>query len=358
MSTPIAKYRQLAESWRADILAGRWNPDSELPPERDLADEHRVSRPTVRAALGMLEQSGLLRREQGRGTFVSRRAAGPETAGVLHLVSTMPGSAPVSSDTVISALSAELAAVSQDRFASLRVVPVRTGQDILDRLSACGYPGTCRSGVVFHGLRMPDDAVLRRMARDRVPRVLIGETVGTEAAACVRADHLGTGAAAARHLLAHGHRRIALLDGPWEHVPCAQRREGFLAEVAAADGASALVVDAVGWDREATARSARRMLADAADRPTAVVVFGDRGSAGLFDAARDAGLQVPRDLAVVAVDIPPSALGLAAVPITAFVPDFAGYAAAVDEALHHQDVRLRLVPDRILIGRSCGCVAT
>lgn len=356
MTASIAKYRQLADRWRADILAGRWSPESELPPERDLAETHRVSRPTVRAALGVLEQSGLLRREQGRGTFVSRRAGGTATAGVLHLVASMPGSEAVSADSVIAALSAELASVSQDRFASLRVVPVRDGQDLLERLSLCGYPGRCRSGVVFHGLRMPDDAVLRRLARDRVPRVLIGEAVGSEAVASVSADHRGTGAAAARHLLAHGHRRIALLDGPWQHVPCQQRREGFLAEIAAA-GASALVVEAVGWDREASARSARRMLGDA-ERPGAVVVFGDRGAAGLFDVAREAGLQVPRDLAVVAVDIPPSALGLAAVPITAFVPDYAGYAVAVDAALHHQDVLRRLVPDRIIIGRSCGCVAS
>lgn len=208
MTAPIAKYRQLADSWRADILAGRWHADSELPPERDLAESNQVSRPTVRAALGMLEQAGLLRREQGRGTFVSRRAAGPETAGVLHLVSSMPGSEPVSADAVIAALSAELASVSQDRFASLRVVPVRSGQDILERLIACGYPGRCRTGVVFHGLRMPDDTVLRRFARDRVPRVLIGEAVGAEPVACVRADHRGLGALAARHLLAHGHSTL------------------------------------------------------------------------------------------------------------------------------------------------------
>lgn len=356
MTTPIAKYRQLANSWRADILAGRWHSDRGLPPERDLAEAHHVSRPTVRAALGMLEQSGLLRREQGRGTFVSRRAAGPEHAGVLHFVSSMPSSEPVSADPVIAALSAELAAVSQDRFSSLRIVPVRSGQDLLERMVACGYPGRWRTGVVFHGVHMPDDTVLRRLARDRVPRVLIGEAIGSELVACIRADHRGTAVAAVKHLLAHGHRRIALLDGPWVHVPCMQRRESFLAEVSAA-GATAVVVEAVGWDREVTARSARRMLAETTDRPTAVLVFGDRGTAGLFDALREAELQVPRDMAVMAVDIPPTALGLAAVPITAFVPDYAGYATAVDEALRHQDVRLRLVADRLIVGRSCGCVA-
>lgn len=356
MTAAVAKYRELANRWRADILAGRWHADHELPPERDLAEANQVSRPTVRAALNLLEQAGLLRREQGRGTFVAKSAAGPENASVLHLVSAMPGNHAVSADSVLTSLSAELAAVSQDRFSSLRVVPVRGGQDMLACLAACGYPGQCRGGVVFHGVRMPDDVVLRRLARDRVPRVLIGQPIGTEPVACVRADHRDTGALAARHLLAHGHQRIALLDGPWEHLPSSQRREGFLAEMAAAH-AQAEVLDGIGWDRETTARSARRMLQDAADRPSAVVVFGDRGAAGLFDAVREAGLQVPRELAVVAVDIHPMALGLAAVPITAFVPHFAGYAVAVDEALRNHDTHVRLVPDQLVIGRSCGCVA-
>ena len=71
---------------------------------------------------------------------------------------------------------------------------------------------------------------------------------------------------------------------------------------------------------EGQVEQARRMLAETTDRPTAVLVFGDRGTAGLFDALREAELQVPRDMAVMAVDIPPTALGLAAVPITASMP--------------------------------------
>ncbi len=41
-----------------------------LPPERELAAQLKVSRPTLRAALDWLDQRGVLRRVQGGGTFV------------------------------------------------------------------------------------------------------------------------------------------------------------------------------------------------------------------------------------------------------------------------------------------------
>src|SRR5579884_1554964 len=47
-------------------------PGTALPPERDLALRLGVSRPTVRAAIDDLARTGLLVRQQGRGTFTSR----------------------------------------------------------------------------------------------------------------------------------------------------------------------------------------------------------------------------------------------------------------------------------------------
>ena len=65
------------------IAAGQLAPGARLPPERRLAESLRVSRMTVRQALGELERDGLLRRVVGRtgGTFVceptgERRSAG------------------------------------------------------------------------------------------------------------------------------------------------------------------------------------------------------------------------------------------------------------------------------------------
>jgi DNA-binding FadR family transcriptional regulator len=54
-------------------------PETRLPPERDIAAEHKVGRRAVRRALDVLEAEGLVWRRQGKGTFVG--AAPPEETG-------------------------------------------------------------------------------------------------------------------------------------------------------------------------------------------------------------------------------------------------------------------------------------
>lgn len=69
----VALWRQIADLIRADIAAGVAGKGGRLPPEMALAARYGVNRHTVRSAIAALEQEGMLRSEQGRGTFVRRR---------------------------------------------------------------------------------------------------------------------------------------------------------------------------------------------------------------------------------------------------------------------------------------------
>jgi len=53
------------------IVEGTLSPGQQLPPERELAKQFDVSRPSVREAIQRLEAKRLLTRKQGGGTFVS-----------------------------------------------------------------------------------------------------------------------------------------------------------------------------------------------------------------------------------------------------------------------------------------------
>lgn len=71
-SAPL--YQRLAAILRAKIERGSLAPNAMLPSERDLAAQHSMSRDTVRKAVRLLEEQGLLYSDQGRGTFVAPSA--------------------------------------------------------------------------------------------------------------------------------------------------------------------------------------------------------------------------------------------------------------------------------------------
>lgn len=74
-------YRQLAEHLRQSILEGKWRNGDMIPSESDMMKQYQVSRMTVRQAIALLEQDGLVRKEQGRGTFVVFQSAEQDMLG-------------------------------------------------------------------------------------------------------------------------------------------------------------------------------------------------------------------------------------------------------------------------------------
>lgn len=68
---PGRLYRQIANQLRALIRAGEFPVGSRLPPERDLAVQLGVSRPSVREALIALEVEGLVAVRMGSGVVVT-----------------------------------------------------------------------------------------------------------------------------------------------------------------------------------------------------------------------------------------------------------------------------------------------
>ncbi|MEM8838194.1 MAG: phosphonate metabolism transcriptional regulator PhnF [Pseudomonadota bacterium] len=68
----IALWRQIADKLR-QALPDLADERGKLPPEPVLAEQFQVNRLTLRSAVKALVDEGILRREQGRGTFVIRQ---------------------------------------------------------------------------------------------------------------------------------------------------------------------------------------------------------------------------------------------------------------------------------------------
>lgn len=67
---PTPLYVQLAGILRRAIESGQLQPRMPLPSESTLMQEHGVARGTVRAAIAILRDEGLVVTLPGRGTFV------------------------------------------------------------------------------------------------------------------------------------------------------------------------------------------------------------------------------------------------------------------------------------------------
>lgn len=70
-SGPSTLYHSLGHIIRGKIQSGEWSVGQRIPSERQMVEIFNVSRSTVRQGIDYLVKEGVLRREQGRGTFVA-----------------------------------------------------------------------------------------------------------------------------------------------------------------------------------------------------------------------------------------------------------------------------------------------
>ena len=73
--SPRPKYEVIRDHLRSELTNARLLPGQPLPSEMTLVRDFNVARNTVRQAISELERDGLVRRVQGKGTFVSERSA-------------------------------------------------------------------------------------------------------------------------------------------------------------------------------------------------------------------------------------------------------------------------------------------
>jgi LacI family transcriptional regulator len=109
--------------------------------------------------------------------------------------------------------------------------------------------------------------------------------------------------AAVGELLGQGHRRIAFINNADPTLASTGRLEGYrrALEEAGIEVDPALVVSATDIGPDGGYQAARQLLA-LPERPTALFCFRDLMAMGIYRAALEAGLDIPRDLSVVGFD--------------------------------------------------------
>jgi LacI family transcriptional regulator len=165
-------------------------------------------------------------------------------------------------------------------------------------------------GVVLPSPVSEDEALVALLKELDCRYVRIASVPMDEASHMV-VSHDGRGAAdAARHLAELGHRRIALISGPPTFRSSVERRKGFEAGLAEKGLSLDPALAKQGAYTYESGIAAARELFALKDKPTAVFCLNDEMAAGVYTAAREAGLRIPQDVSVVGFDDAPIAARL------------------------------------------------
>jgi LacI family transcriptional regulator len=132
--------------------------------------------------------------------------------------------------------------------------------------------------------------------------VLLNPRFPVEGCASVSiANHSGA-STMVQHLLGLGHRRIALLNGAPGNVDAEERARGYRDTLRAAGGEPDPRLEFQGDFTESAGYRCGGAILRLRPRPSAVFAANDYMAIGLLSALRDAGIEVPRQMAVTGFD--------------------------------------------------------
>jgi DNA-binding LacI/PurR family transcriptional regulator len=285
-----AKYAQLEARLREQIARGALKPGDRLPSLAEMRDEYDLSRTTVERVHVRLEQEGLIRREQGRGTFVSAPPPRAPTGLIGFCASGLHTQPRTHYWTHLLEGVQEVAEREQKNIVLLHREKDQGWDKVDAALIADTYEETWRARVPA---RMPHVSLL----------------YPARSTACVLADDYQGGEIATEYLLRLGHRRIACLE--FLHNPLSKRRLAGYRDALQTAG----IEPQAEWVRPLTMQDddVFEVRGEEAMHEwlqcnwgetscTAMLVQNDHFAQGAMRALQKAGLRVPEDVSVIGFD--------------------------------------------------------
>ena len=136
-----------------------------------------------------------------------------------------------------------------------------------------------------------------------LPLVLIENHIPGQQLPCVVGDNFTAGYTVMQHLLALGHRSIAVLRGPRKYSSLMDRLKGCLAAAAEAG----LIIPPSYMPHPVSGHPMKgyvqvQELLQLPQRPSAIVAISDKTAFGAMEAIKEAGLRIPEDVAIASID--------------------------------------------------------
>lgn len=155
-------------------------------------------------------------------------------------------------------------------------------------------------GVIIQSGHHGDQAIIHKLAQTNLPMIIAGRPMYEDNLNFIDIDNIAASQKAVEHLIKLGRKRIGTITGPLESTAAIDRLEGYRnALVNAGMEIHPELVVTSDFSEEGGYTLFKKMLLA---NPDAFFAANDSMAVGAIHAAREAGLSVPDDLAVVGFD--------------------------------------------------------
>lgn len=347
---------QVVSVIQARIVNGVWQAGECIPPEKALCAEFEIARGTLRQALQLLETRGYLRREQGRGTFVTygqgqKRKDLPEKAQVAFVFPYVRNSAALA---LLTAFRAVVEPVGYSVVIEYADENLSSQTEILHKLADSGVKGIVLCPISSEHVSPIDEVA------EKYPIVLISRYLKHFATDYVIPDHFGGAVRGVHYLADLGHRRIGFVAWDSSRISIEHRWLGYK---------QALVERGIEIDEGLicciddypTINLNPLLNYLNSQRPTAVFAANDYIALSIYSAAAILGLSIPRDLSVLGFDNVDIATQVTP-PLTTIAQPFDLIGKYAGEILlrrmnNEQGCEQIILPTELMIRESCARLA-
>lgn len=194
-----------------------------------------------------------------------------------------------------------------------------------------------------------------------IPAMLLNCYLDGEAFDALNIDNFNGAYQLVKHLLGHGHTRIAIIKGTEQNIDAQERLRGYRKALEDAGAFIDRRYEIQGnFDEESGSHAVKEILS-LTPRPTAVFASNDSMAIGALSALRAKGVDVPGELAIAGFDDIPVAEfltpGLTTMRVhisTLGVKAVEELLCAITEKSTHKKKQSLIVPE-LVVRQSCGC---
>lgn len=164
-----------------------------------------------------------------------------------------------------------------------------------------------------------------------------------------------------RHLVQHGHQRVAVIKGTEKNLDAEERLRGYRQALREAGAELHAELEVFGNFSESSGYDAAQKLLMLRAHPTAIFAANDSMALGALSALREMGVAVPQEIALAGFDDVPISRFLSPALSTVHVPITDLGAIAIQKLIHaftEKNAHVKqqaLVPTSLVLRESCGC---